>query len=67
MKDSWCRPLQTPNGKIYGGAARNKRIAHQGGMDKILSSFLDFVDKNLMSGDSSRKGKVIPLSKKNAA
>lgn len=67
MKDSWCRPLQTPKGTIYGGAARNKRIAHRGGMDQILADFVDFVDKSYTSLFSRRKAKVLTMPKKDAA
>lgn len=35
--DSWCKPTPTANGKlVYGGAARNVRIAASGGMDQII-------------------------------
>lgn len=37
MSDSWCSPLKDSNGNmLYGGAARNARIARFGGMDAIL-------------------------------
>lgn len=37
MSDSWCSPLKDSNGNmLYGGAARNARIARSGGMDAIL-------------------------------
>lgn len=37
MSDLWCSPLKDSNGNmLYGGAARNVRIARSGGMDAIL-------------------------------
>lgn len=38
MKDSWCSPLHYQGNKIYGGAARNARIKHAGGMDEIIKN-----------------------------
>jgi hypothetical protein len=36
--DSWCQPLRQTNGRtLYGGAARNVRIARFGGMDEIVA------------------------------
>lgn len=36
MKDNWCSPLIYQGKTIFGGAARNVRIARRGGMDNIL-------------------------------
>ncbi len=37
MSDSWCSPLEDLSGRfLFGGAARNVRIARSGGMDKII-------------------------------
>lgn len=36
MKDSWCRPVWDGEKWVYGGAARNIRIARNGGMDAII-------------------------------
>ena len=38
MKDSWCSPLETEDGMLYGGAARNVRIAAADGMDAIIEN-----------------------------
>lgn len=39
--DSWCRPIRAKNGKlVYGGAARNCRIAARGGMEVIMMDLL---------------------------
>lgn len=36
--DSWCKPYMTARGvRVSGGAAREARIADQGGMDNITS------------------------------
>lgn len=36
--DSWCSPLELPNGRVISGcAAREARIAARGGMDRICS------------------------------
>lgn len=38
MKDSWCKPYTAANSaKVAGSAAREARIADQGGMDKITT------------------------------
>lgn len=38
MADSWCEKTKAKNGRVvYGGAARNVRIANAGGMDQILA------------------------------
>lgn len=38
MKDTWCKPYTAANGaKVAGAAAREARIADQGGMDKITT------------------------------
>ncbi|EMO9521364.1 hypothetical protein ACR3H8_19700 [Pseudomonas aeruginosa] len=36
MKDTWCRPVNDGEKMVYGGAARNVRIARNGGMDQII-------------------------------
>jgi hypothetical protein len=37
-RDSWCRPLRNINGQVlYGGAARNVRVARFGGVEAIVS------------------------------
>lgn len=36
--DSWCSPLELPDGRVItGGPAREVRIAARGGMDRICS------------------------------
>ena len=36
-RDTWTMPVRMANGQwVYGGAARNVRIAEKGGMDAIL-------------------------------
>lgn len=38
MKDTWCKPFTSSNGtRVTGAAAREGRIAAQGGMDRITS------------------------------
>ncbi|WP_031598874.1 hypothetical protein [Ferrovum myxofaciens] len=35
--DAWCRPVRAKTGQlVFGGAARNVRIAAAGGMDAIV-------------------------------
>lgn len=35
--DTWCKPMRAKNGlMVYGGAARNVRIAARGGMNNII-------------------------------
>jgi len=36
MRDTWCKPIFVDGRMLYGGAARNVRIAAAGGMDAIL-------------------------------
>lgn len=58
MKDSWCTPLNLPDGRtIYGSAARNKRIAETGGMDRIIGEAVAFslVRANLLCGKSDQE------------
>ncbi|MEQ4922236.1 hypothetical protein [Proteus hauseri] len=52
-KDKWCMPLKRKNKPtIFGGAARNVRIAESGGMDNIVSNAVQFAlnRANLLSG-----------------
>ena len=39
MSDSWCTKVMAKNGvMVFGGAARNVRIADCGGMDEIIKA-----------------------------
>lgn len=42
MKDSWCQKLVLKGISLYGGAARNVRIARAGGMDNIISDAVKY-------------------------
>ena len=58
-KDCWCTPLKRRGKKtLYGGAARNVRIAACGGMDNIIADAVlgAFEKANRLSG-----GNVVEL------
>ena len=61
--ETWCEPLRLPHGRyVYGGAARNVRIANFGGMPAILTRV--FQDASALKSRPTREGNVIPLTKK---
>jgi hypothetical protein len=69
MKDKFCSPLYLNENKtIYGGAARNKRIARAGGLEQILNKVINstFEEMNIDSDDLKYENNVIPLIRKKA-
>lgn len=57
---TWCERLKMPRGGyIYGGAARNVRIANFGGMPAILSRV--FEEASTFKSTPDQKNNVIPL------
>ncbi|WP_019025692.1 hypothetical protein [Colwellia piezophila] len=69
MKDKFCSPLYLNKNKtIYGGAARNKRIARAGGLEQILNKVISstFEEMNIDSDDLKYENNVIPIIRKQA-
>ncbi len=61
---TWCEPLNMPSGKvIYGGAARNVRIANFGGMPAILTRVFEEASA-LARPERKKMADVIPLKQK---
>ena len=61
--NTWCEPLKMSNGGyVYGGAARNVRIANFGGMPAILSRV--FEEASCLKSKSTQKNNVVQLRKK---
>ena len=55
MKDSWCTKLCLEDGRdLYGGAARNVRIARAGGMENIIRAAVKYA---LEMADAAVEGK----------
>jgi hypothetical protein len=64
QEPTWCEPLELPNGQtVYGGAARNVRIANFGGMPAILRRVFEEASTFRAGG----KSRVIPFEKRKAA
>lgn len=60
---TWCEPLKMPQGSyVYGGAARNVRIANFGGMPAILTRV--FQEASAFKSKPAREDNVIPLMRK---
>jgi len=69
MKDKFCSPLQLKNGTfIYGGAARNKRIARGGGLENILNKVICSTYEELNAEPDNKKhvNNVIAFARKSA-
>jgi hypothetical protein len=61
--ETWCEPLQMPHGGyVYGGAARNVRIANFGGMPAILTRV--FQEASAFKSKPTRVSNVLELVKK---
>lgn len=72
MKDSWCAPLFTGSQWIYGGAARNKRIAARGGMDVICRKAGEVAARVALematkAAEPKTSATVVPLRRRRAA
>lgn len=61
---TWCEPLNMPDGRtVYGGAARNVRIANFGGMPAILTRV--FEEASALAAPARKSmAKVIQLNQK---
>lgn len=60
---TWCEPLKMPyGGYVYGGAARNVRIANFGGMPAILTRV--FQEASSFKSKPTSENNVVPLMKK---
>jgi hypothetical protein len=68
-KDSWCSPLYRDNEPpLYGGAARNKRIAEMGGIDAIIAEVgRNVLEKANFLASASATQKNVILFKRKAA
>ncbi|MEN9450159.1 MAG: hypothetical protein RJA83_773 [Pseudomonadota bacterium] len=69
--DSWCSPLHRENQPpLYGGAARNVRVARSGGMDVIINragrraAKEALEEANLFVTAANDTQNVIPMKKK---
>ncbi|ATN09677.1 hypothetical protein CRN80_08405 [Pseudomonas sp. FDAARGOS_380] len=61
---TWCEPLKMPQGHyVYGGAARNVRIANAGGMNAILTRIFEEAS-SFKHVPKQHVGNVIPLRSK---
>lgn len=69
MRDSWCEPFWDGEKWIYGGAARNARIALAGGVEQICHDVAaDAARQALMRVESAareaqRSSNVVPFRK----
>jgi len=62
MMKTWCEPLKMPQGTyVYGGAARNVRIANFGGMPAILARV--FEEASTFKSKIAHEDNVIPIKR----
>ena len=60
MKDTWCRPVNDGEKMVYGGAARNVRIARNGGMDRAMRTYAAEVEANV-DASNHKADNVVPI------
>lgn len=66
MKDSWCKPVYDGKKMVYGGAARNVRIARNGGMDAIIAKAMRTVlieVEATVSATNKPRANVVPINR----
>jgi hypothetical protein len=69
MSDIFCRPLHlNANETIYGGAARNKRIAQAGGLERLLNKVISsaFEEMSNINEEPTHRSNVVPINRKSA-
>lgn len=67
MSDIFCRPLRlNANKTIYGGAARNKRIALAGGLEQLLEKVIysTFEEVSKINEEPTHRNNVVPINRK---
>jgi len=61
MKDSWCAPIFVDGHWVFGGAARNIRLAEVGGMDQALKEMWVRATK---AAEDNRSGNIVPIRRR---